>query len=29
VEAAIMGGMQAARAISGFPSQILGDSDSD
>jgi uncharacterized protein with NAD-binding domain and iron-sulfur cluster len=29
VEAAVMGGMQASRAISGYPSDILGDSDAD
>jgi uncharacterized protein with NAD-binding domain and iron-sulfur cluster len=29
VEAAIMGGMQAARAIGGYPADILGDSDLD
>jgi uncharacterized protein with NAD-binding domain and iron-sulfur cluster len=27
VEAAVMGGMQAARAISGYPANIPGDSD--
>jgi uncharacterized protein with NAD-binding domain and iron-sulfur cluster len=29
VEAAVMGGMQAARAIGGYPAEILGDSDAD
>ncbi|MFC5551540.1 NAD(P)-binding protein [Massilia aerilata] len=29
VEAAVMGGMQAARAIGGFPAEILGDNDAD
>lgn len=29
VEAAVMGGMQAARAIGGYPADILGDSDVD
>jgi uncharacterized protein with NAD-binding domain and iron-sulfur cluster len=29
VEAAVMGGMQASRAISGYPAEILGDSDID
>jgi uncharacterized protein with NAD-binding domain and iron-sulfur cluster len=29
VEAAVMGGMQAARAIGGYPADILGDSDLD
>jgi uncharacterized protein with NAD-binding domain and iron-sulfur cluster len=29
VEAAVMGGMQAARAISGYPADIPGDSDAD
>jgi uncharacterized protein with NAD-binding domain and iron-sulfur cluster len=27
VEAAVMGGMQAARALSGYPESIAGDSD--
>jgi predicted NAD/FAD-dependent oxidoreductase len=29
VEAAVMGGMQASRAISGYPADILADSDFD